>query len=227
MSRALVLIGSPKPDASASRTFAEALAQRITANGVPADLERISPALVRNTERLESQLAQIASAELIVICAPVYVDTIPGHVTALLEAWAAAARTPGHALASGTRRFAYMTQCGFPESAHTLVACRVARRFAEKTPHVSWSGAIGFGMGGGLEGSTVERSPFAGKAGALDDAAAALAKPGGIVPQSSIDAFEKDVVPAWVYPVAGWFMWNSRARREGCEKPLTYAPYAD
>ncbi len=221
MSRALLLVGSPKPRASASLSFAEALGTRLQARGWECGTERIVPAL-RDEARMAGLLTAASEADLVVLAFPVYVDSLPAPVLALLEEWA----ERGCAPVPGLRRprFAVLAQCGFPEASHCDVAVEVCRLFAARCG-LEWSGALAFGMGGAIEGRPVESSPLAGRTDALDAAADALAA-GTPIPSASTEAFARPLSPSWVYPLVGGFMWSLQARKRGCEEPLRLRRYA-
>jgi hypothetical protein len=221
VSRALLLIGSPKPGKSASRTFVEALGSRLESRGFESSVERVAPSF-RDDSKLEELLDAIALSELVVLSFPVYVDSLPAPVLRVLEAWAA--RTADGSMTSAPPRLAVLTQCGFPEASHCQVAVQVCRLFAEKTG-VTWAGSLAFGMGGSIEGGSVEQSPLAGRLGWLDAAADALAA-GGPIPPSATVAFARPLVPSWTYPLLGGWMWSRQAKKHGCTEPLTLRRYS-
>jgi hypothetical protein len=221
MSRALLLVGSPKPGKSASRTFAEAVGTRLEALGLDTRIERITPSF-RDEARLGELIAGIAESELVVLAFPVYWDSLPAPVLGLLEAWASA--TSDGSMPSKPRRLAVLTQCGFPEASHCQVAIDICRLFADKNG-VAWSGALAFGMGGAIEGGSVEQSPLRPRLGALDEAVEALAA-GVTIPDSAREPFARPLAPAWMYPLLGTWLWSRQAKKRGCTEPLTMKRYA-
>ena len=100
MSRALLLIGSPKPTASASASFAEAVGQRLEARGWTVQTERILPTF-RHEERMDSLLDVLAESDRVVLSFPVYVDSLPAPVLRLLEAGRVARAATAWADAAG------------------------------------------------------------------------------------------------------------------------------
>ena len=197
MSRALLLIGSPKPGRSASRTFVEALGSRLESRGFETRIERVAPSF-RDDSKLESLLDAIAASELVVLSFPVYVDSLPAPVLRLLEVWAA--QVGDGSMTAASQRLAVLTQCGFPEASHCRVAVQVCRLFAEKTG-ITWAGSLAFGMGGSIEGRSLEQSPLGGRLGWLDAAADALAA-GQPIPASATEAFARPLAPSWTYPLS-------------------------
>lgn len=221
MSRTLLLIGSPKPGKSASRTFAEAMGSRLEVRGCETSVARAVSSF-HDDARLAEPLAEIAAADLVVLSFPVYVDSLPAPVLRLLESWAAA--VADSSMPPRRRHLAVLTQCGFPESSHCQVAVETCRLFAAKTS-VAWAGSLAFGMGGSVEGGSVEQSPLAGRLGWLDAAAEALAA-GQPIPPSATEAFARPLAPPWTYPLLGGWMWSRQAKKRGCTEPLTLRRYA-
>lgn len=222
MSRALLLIGSPKPGASASRSFAEGLSARLSARGLETRVERIGTS-VDDHAHIGGLLDAIAESDLVVLSFPVYVDSLPAPVLALLESWSTALQH-GAFVGSPQTRLAVLAQCGFPEASHCDVAVAVCRLFAERNG-IDWAGALAFGMGGAIESSPVERSPLAGRLEAFDAAADALAV-GSVIPEASTAAFARPLVPPLVYPLFGGLMWSRQAKKRGCSEPLRLRRYA-
>jgi hypothetical protein len=220
MSRAILLVGTPRPGKSASRTFAAAVATRLEARDVSTRTDRIAPSF-RNEARMGELLAGIAESDLVVLAFPVYWDALPAPVLRLLEMWAAAAADGSMPVAP--RRLAVLTQCGFPEASHCQVAINVCRLFAEKTD-VTWSGALAFGMGGAISVGSVEQSPLRPRLNALDAAVDALAS-GEAIPAASEESFARPLAPSWAYPLAGGYLWSRQAKKKGCTEPLELKRY--
>jgi hypothetical protein len=215
--KALLLIGSPKRGASASRNFGEAVLARLAGRGVESRTERVTP-ILRSESARTRLLDAIAWADLVILSFPVYVDSLPAPVTLALELWSdAAASMPGK------RRLLVLTQCGFPEPKHCDLAVEVCREFCAESG-VEWAGALAFGMGGAIEKNPVEKSPLARSMKAFDDTAEALAA-GRPVPDSATAALRRQLVPSWIYRIVGWPMWWWLARKRGATEPLNYKRY--
>jgi NAD(P)H-dependent FMN reductase len=220
MSRAILLIGSPKPGKSASRTFAEAVGAGLEARGHTTRIERVTSSL-GDQVRLGELLVAIAESDLVLLAFPVYWDSLPAPVLHLLEAWAAA--VADGSMPNAPRRLAVLTQCGFPEASHCQVAIDVCRLFAEKND-VAWSGALAFGMGGAIAGGSLAQSPLRPRLNAFNAAVEALAA-GEPLPTASVESFARPLVPAWTYPLLGGFAWSRQARQRSCTEPLTLKRY--
>jgi hypothetical protein len=217
----LLLIGSPKPGTSASRSFGEALVGRLAARGAETRVARITPTF-RSSSAMDDRIADIGWADLVVLSFPVYVDSLPAPAMRLLETWARRAGTPG--TSTGRRvRLAVLVQCGFPEVQHCAAAIEVCQEFCRQTG-VGWAGALAVGTGGALSGRTIERSPLAKVAPALDEAAGALAAVGEI-PVNASRAFGRQFAPTWTYTLLGGLGWWWLARKRGGREPLRLRRY--
>jgi hypothetical protein len=224
MSHATLLIGSPKPKASASRNFAEAVSTRLEASGWTTGTERITPAF-SDEARMRALLDAIAKSDLVVLAFPVYVDSLPAPVLRLLESWKAAIDAGEiRSATTGRQQFAVLTQCGFPEAKHCDVAIEVCRLFAAEAG-LEWAGALAFGMGGAIEHNPLDRSMLTRRLPEFDAAVAALAA-GEAIPESATATFRRPLTPAWSYPLAGGSIWKRQARKQGCSEPLTLKRYA-
>ena len=213
MSRALLLVGSPKPRKSASRAIGDALISRLAARGWETLAERIP---TRFDADLTSLFDLIADAELVVLSFPVYVDTLPAPVTRFLQEWSESGpRREG-------QRLVVLVQCGFPESAHCASSIEVCRNFARATA-LEWAGSIALGMGGSL-GSSIERSPFARSLPALDAAADALTA-GVPIPEATAESFARPGIPKWLYTTIGSASWYLAARKQRADAPLRHRRY--
>lgn len=215
---ALLLIGSPKRGASASRSFGDAVLSRLSGRGLQTRTERVTP-ILRSEEARQTALQAVAEADLVILSFPVYVDTVPAPVMRLLELWAdQRAATP-----SRPCRLAVLTQCGFPEPKHCDIAVDACRLFCAESG-VEWAGALAFGMGGAIEKRPVEQSPLARSIHAFDEAAEALAA-GRPIPDSATAALRRQLVPSWSYRLVGWPMWWWLARKRGAREGLKYRRY--
>lgn len=217
----LLLIGSPKPGASASRSFGEAVLGRLAARGAETRTARVTPAF-RSPEAMDLLLMDVAWADLVLLSFPVYVDTLPAPVMRLLETWASRA---GARETTATRpvRLAALVQCGFPEARHCASAVDVCEEFCRESG-VGWAGALAFGCGGAISGRTPEQSPLAKAVPALDEAVEALAA-GRAIPDEARRVVGRQFAPIWAYTLFGGLGWWWIARKRGCREPLRLRRY--
>ena len=122
----VVLIGSPKPiKRSASARLAAGLLTRLEAEGKTVQWIHLGEA-VRSPEKTREMLGAIDEAALVLLSAPLYVDSLPSPTIEALEKIAL------HRASDGDRRpgFVSTLQCGFVEPKLNQVAERICRAFA-------------------------------------------------------------------------------------------------
>jgi hypothetical protein len=209
--RALLLVGSPKRSGSASETMGAYLMSRLAARGVHVDSLHLSRA-VRSTESRADLFAAMDAADLIVLAAPLYVDSLPAPVIKVLELVAEhrATGTPPEA-----RRFAAIVNSGFPEPAQNDTALAICRQFAREAGF-TWAGGLGIGGGGLVVGKPLERPPglIRRAVRALDLAADALAD-GRPIPDAACEAVARPLVWPWLYRLVGNFGFRREAGKHG------------
>jgi hypothetical protein len=209
---AVLLIGSPKVEAGASRGLGGRLAEGLEKAGVAVGIHSARRAL-ENSGRAEEMLADVAAADLVVVSFPLYVDQLPAPVIWTLDR-IAERKT---ASADPTRRphLAVIVQCGFPETLQNRPAIAVMRRFAERTGF-EWAGALALGMGGAVGGRPVneKRGLLRHVVRALDLAAAALAE-GRPVPDEAVALMGRRLMSYRIYFWAVNIGWRCQIRRNG------------
>jgi Flavodoxin-like fold len=229
----LLLIGSPKPGRSTSLSLGTGLAERLTARGCSVETMGLVKAL-KTEEATQALLEQLDTAELVILAAPLYVDSLPALVIKAFERYSAhqsllqaAAGSETHATGvPGTRRFVALVNCGFPEAEQCTTALAICRLFARDVGFV-WSGGLAFGMGGSVDGRPIERGPLARTAvPALDRTAEALAR-GASIPQEAVALAAKRSMPLPVYRFAGNVNWRFQARGKTGGRSLKHRPHAD
>jgi len=183
---ALILCGSPKREQSSSREFGSYLARRLEAAGVRA--------AVRSTAPMETLMADVRGADLLVLSFPLYADGIPARLKEALMQIVADNQ--------GAKFCAALVQCGFLESRHNDTAIEMCRLFA-KEAGFTWLGGLGRGAGGMLAGKPLEQAPQPLRATreALDRAAVLLAQ-GEPFTDEIIGVFRQAPLPRWLYSVA-------------------------
>jgi hypothetical protein len=218
---ALLVIGSPKPGVSASRSFGEAMLGRLAARGAETRTARATPAF-RSPDAMDRLMADIEWADLVLLSCPLYVDSLPAPVMRVLETWA---RRAGASEPAARRpvRLAALVQCGFPEAQHCAPAIEVCEEFCRQSG-VGWAGALALGCGGALAGRTPEKSPLAKVVPALDESADALAA-GREIPAEARRVVGRQFAPRWAYTLFGGVIWWRLARKRGGREPLRLRRY--
>lgn len=202
--RALLLVGSPRGmERSTSGRLGKKMLDVLSSRGFTTEARHVHAA-VRNTAELQQTLTAVAAADLVVLSLPLYVDSFPAPVIALLE------EVARRGIGKGRARFAMIIQCGFPEREQNSTALRIAERFAREAEW-TWLGGLAFG---GVE-LHVARAEHA-----VAAAAEALSA-GNPIPEMAPAA----TMPAWLYRLGGNVMWRRVAAKNGVAGRLRARPY--
>jgi len=208
---AALLVGSAKPrGTSTSENLARALAARLARQGVATELHFATEFVHDGGSALIAARA-IADADLVVLAAPLYVDSLPALATHALEL-VAKLRPPG--VVSG--QFMAVMNCGFPEPEQNRTALRIARHFCARAGY-RWAGGLPLGGGGTVNPEIAldaQHGPVQHVKRALDAAAPPLARGEG-VPPAALALMMKSAIPDAVYRVMGDLGWRYRAHRNG------------
>lgn len=208
--RALLLVGSPRGiDRSTSGRLGSHLLAGLEERGFTVEKVHVHTA-VRSAEGIEDALAAIARADIVLLFAPLYVDSFAAPVIALLETIA------GRRAGAGRVRLFALVQCGFPEGAQNETALAILERFAAEADW-EWLGGLAFGGG-------VNQTPFPRQA--LDLVAEAISA-GEPLPDQAFALVGRNPIPAWLYRIAGNWMWRREARGFGASRRLRARPYAN
>lgn len=217
----LLLIGSAKQPHSNSEMLGNYLMDRLREKGCETETIHLAK---HHQDSSDDQylLDKINSADITILSAPLYVDSLPAMVTEVLEKTASFRQNrPG----LKTGYFAAIINCGFPEANHNHTAIAICRQFA-KEARFTWLG--GLSMGGG---EILRARPLAGSSGmlrsvirALDHAAHAIAERAPI-PDEAVRLMSKPVIPRWLYTTAGNHGWKKRAKEFSAGNKLNDQPF--
>lgn len=204
--RALLVVGSPRGmEKSTSGRLGGQLLAALAERGFATDRLHVHAA-VATPEGMDAALAAVGAADLVVLSAPLYVDSFPAPAIALLEE--VVKRRAG----AGRAALFVLVQCGFPEREQNDTAIAIAERFATDAGW-RWIGSAAFGgvdvYGGGIPD-------------ALITMAEAIA---GDVPIPVVRV--KRAMPAWLYRLGGNLMWRRVARKQGSARRLGARPYEE
>lgn len=166
-------------------------------------------------------VAAFRAADLVVLAAPVYIDSLPALVLHGLEALAGAEL--------GTRRPALLpiVQSGFPELDHTALAVEIASNAADRLG-LHWVGHLALGGGGSVPAPPL--SSHAGRAAPLIaalDAAARELDEGSPLSAATIDAFAAASMPPWLYRGMANLGWLAQAAQHHALLALWRRPFED
>ncbi len=202
--RALLLVGSPRGIGhSTSDRLGSRVLDVLKEHGFLTE-KLHAHAAVASAKELESALAMVGAVDTVILSLPLYVDSFPAPVIALLER--VAERRPG----AGRVRLFVLIQCGFPEKEQNATALAIAERFAVEAGW-TWLGAVALG---GADGYGKDVS------GVLVPVGEAIAA-GEPVPEPVLPK----PMPAWLYRLGGNFMWRRAARKYHATRSLYARPY--
>lgn len=217
----LIMIGSAKQPHSNSEMLGEFISARLREKGCETETVFLAKCL-ESEETRERFLEKTVPADVIVLAAPLFVDSLPALVTETMERIANHRKTAGQLKAT---HFAAIINCGFPESSHNETALGICRLFAREA-RFNWLG--GLSLGGG---EILNAQPLNQNAGmlrpivkALELAAHAIAdkKP---IPDEALRLMAKPVIPRWMYNAAGNRSWKKRAKNFNAQNHLTDQPF--
>jgi NAD(P)H-dependent FMN reductase len=219
--RALLLGGSPRGDASVSSALLAHLATLLAERGLTVETESLQRSSSGDPE-LRGLQARLAEADVVVLATPLYVDSLPGPVTAALELLARR-REPG---SSSRPRFLALVNCGFPEAVHNDTALAICRLFA-KQARLEWIGGLGIGGGGMLAGRPLAELGARARSvtRALSLTADAIAR-GRVVPEEARRLVARRPIPRWLYRLMANWGFRQEARRYGTLARQGARPYA-
>ena len=149
----LLLIGSAKqPGCSTSESLALYLSDRLVENGWASQTLYVHSVLRTEARSLE-MCSAVDRADLVVLAAPLYVDSLPYLVTSAMER-IAEHRTSASACIDAPS-FVAVINCGFPEAQHNDVALAICRQFSYAAG-LRWAGGLSLGGGGFVHGAPLE-----------------------------------------------------------------------
>lgn len=215
--RAVLLVGSPRNRNSTSHSLGSYLMSGMASAGVATEIIPYTSML--SAARRSAAMDTVDGADLLVLAFPLYVDSLPGTVTAMFEQLAARKWT-----GDSPRGFAAIVNCGFPEAAHTATALAICAEFAGAAGF-AWRGGLAMGEGEAVQGAGLEAlgRRTAGPRRALDLAAEQLAA-GRPVPGEAVERLAKPAIPPALYRMIGGQRWR-RLGRHYVAGSLTRRPY--
>lgn len=213
MTRALLLVGSPRGKKSTSTSVGSYLLNILDERGLETDVLWIKRQLA-DDDKIFQMLDAVDRADIIILTAPLYDDCQPYIVTRTMEAIAA------HLKNLGNKRFIPIINCGFPEPEHiTAVAIAIYQKFAS-TVGFKWAGSLAIGGGEMLQGARGKKLDEIGKmAGKVKKALERISD--SLVADSSFPDESIRAVPDFFYKpfmkrIITWMnnnAWRSRAKK--------------
>ncbi len=206
----LLLVGSPKGlSVSRSATLGGIVVEGLEARGWSAEVLPLHAAVVTIPGR-EQLLVAVERADVVLLAAPLYVDSLPAPAIAALELLH---RERRNRPSQRRTRFVSLIQCGFLEPHQNDTAQEIVRRFAEPSGF-EWAASVSIGGG-----RTSKRHRQA-----LDMVAEALDLD-LLVPGEVDRLTRKPAMPRWAYILGGNAMWRRMAGEHDARDRLRARPY--
>ena len=221
-SKAVLLVGSPRGEKSTSSSLGTYMMARLEGKGWGCVRHYIG-STVQSISEFEKVFADVEEAQLVVLAAPLYVDSLPSPVIQFMELFGAR-RTIRN---TNGPRFCLIVNCGFPED-QNMMAVEISKHFASENG-MEWCGSLSMGQGGMIWGKELDELGRRTRRvrSALDRSADALAE-GKCIPEGVSRSFSKGMVPAFLYKYMANKGWESAGRRNRARnlkaRPFLRAP---
>jgi hypothetical protein len=220
--RALLLVGSPKPKASTSASLGGYLLEKLGERGMETQTLNLRHTL-RSEERQRELLAAADAADLVVLAFPLYQGNAPAIAVEAMELIAAHRRAEPE---PRRQAFVALENHGLPEPEQAATALAICQRFAREA-RTEWAGALCLPMG------PVLRERPLGEIGrvarnvteALDLTARALAS-GETVPDAATRLMLKPLVPRFLFGFVAERDFRKQAKANGVLDRYRERPYA-
>jgi len=223
MKKALLLVGSPRGQASTSQALGSYLLNKLESFGYGSETF-LAYVVAMTPEKTAAFIEAVRGADLVIFSFPLYVDHLPAPMIKILEA--IAVDIVRHPLEKRPALTA-VVQSGFPEVIQNRPAVEVVRLFAAQTG-MNWLGGLAFGMGGAVNGKPLEKAGgmvrHIIKAFQLAIPSLAESRP---VPEEAVRLLEKPMMPPFLYGIAANFSFRRTARKKACQESLRHRPYLE
>ncbi len=199
---ALLLNGSPRRENSLA--LASYLSELLAEKGLECET------MQAYRTPLNDLLSALEKAEVVVLSFPLYVDSLPGGLTQVLEEIARQFDGQG-------RSFAAVVNCGFPESGQAAVSLGIAESFA-RTVGFRWLGGLSMGAGPSMGGRPISecggmlRNVIAGLKVAADDIVQ-----GDEISDEAVRLVGMPLVPHLVYRLMAGQHFRTQAKKNGAK----------
>ncbi len=241
----LILVGSPKAKKSASNNISQYIKDKIHENGVEAEIVYI--AKHQKPDKMEKLVKRASESELLIIVAPLYIDSIPAIAINFMENYynyhgltiKPVIETQQKILAQQVnetqkepkiqQRLLAIFNSGFPEPNHNDLAIDMCKNFASQTD-MEWAGGITIGMGAAFENRSLNDAGGMARnlRNGLDNVVESLVM-GVPVPSEAELIASKPLLPLFLAKfVMRWFggrMWKSRVNDKSVRNNMNNRPY--
>lgn len=219
--RALLLVGSPRGLASTSESLGTYLLRKLEEHGF--ETKKTYATVCVSSDRNREILLKLAdSCDLLILAFPLYVDSLPSRLVAVLELIADHKRTGNPQM---RQRLVAIVNSGFPEARQNDTALAICRCFAHDAG-LDWAGGLALGGGQMIAGRPLTKVGGAVRnvTKALDITAAAIAEDEP-VPKEAVELMAKPILPSWLYVWMANRGWNRQIKENGTGPRLYDQPY--
>lgn len=177
----------------------------------------------RNDSQIEQLVRGLDIAGHVVLAAPLYVDSLPGHV---VDVFSKIVEIRRNVYERSAPRFTAILNCGFPEAHQNDLALEMCRQFS-RDAGLQWMGGISYPGGPTIDGTPLAESGFRGRRArpSMDCLADLLARGEGGIGDCT-ESISRLILPRRLYIMASQMRWKRLARANGVAKSLDDQPYA-
>ncbi|MFN2340060.1 MAG: NAD(P)H-dependent oxidoreductase [Halanaerobium sp.] len=225
--KAVLLIGSPKAKNSSSESLGGYLLERIGEYDILTEILHLYSETRTEAKRIQF-LEKVENADIIILAAPLYVDTLPAKVIKALTLIANNKKKLklNKPEALKEQLFVAIVNCGFPEAEQNKIALKVYEQFALEAG-IKYLGGIAVGMGVVVNGKPLKEMGGIVKnlVEGLDQAAEEIVNKKQLS-DSVIEKTSKPMIPKkWLYILVGHFCWRFQAFKNGVYTKIKDKPY--
>jgi multimeric flavodoxin WrbA len=223
LNNALLLVGSPKGKNSVSNNLATYVKGKFEQKGVKT--QKVFIVKHMKEEKLKELVNEMDDFDLIVLLAPLYVDSLPSIVIKLMEEFYEHKTIKSDKV----QKLMAVINSGFPEPHQNDLAVDICKNFAYKS-NMEWVGGITIGMGPSLDNKPLEKTGGLSRnlRKGLDIAINALSE-NKEVPEEAFIMASKPLMPLFISKSAMcWFggrMWKGMVKDKSVKKNMYYRPY--
>ncbi len=224
LEKVFILIGSPKGKKSASNNITSYIEKEFNKRGIKAQKEYIVN--YKDPETLQELMERVNQNDILVIVAPLYIDSIPAITINFMEKY----YNYRNANPKSEQKLLAIFNSGFPEPNHNDLALAMCKNFAFQS-NIEWVGGITIGMGAAFEHRSLEKSGGMSKnlRKGLDSMIESLSKDDPVPPEAMLIA-SKPLMPLilskFVMRFFGNMMWKKRVKNKKTQKKMYDQPYA-
>lgn len=226
--KAILLIGSPKGKDSSSASLGSYLLSKVEEYDVSTEKVYLHSEINTEAKRIQF-LEKIEETDIIILAAPLYVDTLPAKVIRALSLISENRKNNNdHSDLEKDKSFAVIVNCGFPEAEQNKTALKVYEQFA-KEAGFKYLGGISIGMGGVVSGrSLLEMGGMAsdlikGFERAADDIVRSHRFSDSVIEKTS----KPMISPKWLYTLVGNFSWRYQGFQNRVYRKMNDKPYQE